>query len=197
MRRGRVILAPVNLIHRWYCKSDGWARTVSEHMMPGVIGDRNLGDNVLEIGPGPGCTTDWLRERVPALTAIEIDHRLAAALKGRLAGTNVTVVEGDATRMPFESSSFSAAVSFTMLHHVPSRELQNALLAEAFRVLRPGGIFTGSDSTQSLRWRLYHVFDTCVPIDPERFSGRLEKAGFGGVKVGPTPNSFWFTAVKP
>lgn len=187
----------MNLIHRWYCKSDGWARIVTEHMMPGVIGDRDLGDNVLEIGPGPGRTTDWLRARVPALTAIEIDHKLAEALRERLAGSNVTVVEGDATKMPFPDDSFSAAVSFTMLHHVPSQELQDALLAEACRVLRPGGVFTGSDSTPSLRWRLFHVLDTCVPVDPAGFSVRLQRASFGAVKVGPSPNSFWFSAVKP
>jgi hypothetical protein len=68
---------------------------------------------------------------VPRLTAIEIDERLAASLKMRLAGTNVTVIEGDATAMPFPDASFSAAISFTMLHHVPSSGLQDRLLAEA------------------------------------------------------------------
>jgi SAM-dependent methyltransferase len=187
----------VNLIHRWYCKSKGWAFVVREYMVPGALRETDLGDAVLEIGPGPGLTTDVLRERVPALTAIEVDHKLATSLKARMSGTNVTVVEGDATAMPFPDASFSGAVSFTMLHHVPSRELQDRLLAETFRILRPGAVFTGSDSTPSLRWRLFHVFDTCVPVDPETFGARLEAAGFTDVKVGPTPNSFWFRAKKP
>ena len=54
-------------------------------------------------------------------------------------GTNVTVVAGDATSMPFPDGSFSGAVCFTMLHHVPSAELQDRLLTETYRVLRPGG----------------------------------------------------------
>src|SRR5439155_9853609 len=142
-------------------------------MMPWVLRDVGLGDNVSEIGPGAGVTTDWLRDRVPALTCVEIDHDLASSLKKRLDGTNVAVVEGDATRMSFPDASFRSAVCFTMLHHVPSRELQDGLLAEAHRVLKPGGLFIGSDSTSSFRFRLFHVLDTCVSVEPDRFAARL------------------------
>jgi ubiquinone/menaquinone biosynthesis C-methylase UbiE len=147
-------------------------------MMPWVLGAMSLGADALEIGPGPGVTTDWLRERVPSLTCIEIDSKLADSLKERLDGSNVTVVEGDATAMPFPDGAFDTAVCFTMLHHVPSRALQDRLLAEAYRVLKPGGVFTGSDSTPSLRWRLFHLFDTCVPVEPDTFVSRLEAVGF-------------------
>lgn len=173
----------MNLFHRWYCNSKGWARGVHNYMLPGVVGDTDLGDSLLEVGPGPGVTTDWFRQRVPKMTAVEIDHKLAGKLQARLAGTNVTVIEGDATRMTLADGSFSAAVSFTMLHHVPSRELQDRLLAEVCRVLRPGGLFIGSDSLPSLRWNLYHVFDTRVPVDPGTFAARLEAAGFTGCEV--------------
>jgi ubiquinone/menaquinone biosynthesis C-methylase UbiE len=166
-------------------------------MMPGVIGEKDLGDHVLEIGPGPGHTTDWLRQRVPRLTAVEIDEKLASALKTRLQGTNVTVVEGDATDMPLPDASFSGAVSLTMLHHVPSKELQDRLLAETFRVLRPGASFVGSDSTPSLLWNLYHLFDTRTPVDPDGFAARLVAAGFTDAKVHRGPNFFSFLATKP
>jgi len=189
----------MNLVHRWYCRSDGWRQAVHSGMMPGVLGKLDLGGNVLEIGPGPGITTDWLRERVPQLTCIEIDSKLADSLKSRLADTNTTVVEGDATAMPFPNDSFDMAVCFTMLHHVPSRELQDRLLAETRRVLKPGAAFTGCDSTPTLRWRLFHLFDTCVPVEPEMFSARLEQEGFTDVRVNARPqyNSFQFFARKP
>ena len=133
--------AIVNILHRRYCRSDAWRQAVHHGMMPWVLGEVDLGANVLEIGPGPGVTTDWLRERVPSLTCVEIDRKLANALKARLEGTNVTVVEGDATAMEFADATFDTAVCFTMLHHVPARALQDSLLAEAHRVLKPGGRF--------------------------------------------------------
>lgn len=186
----------MNLIHRWYCNSPGWAKVVHEQMLPNAFRGLELGDSVLEIGPGPGRTTEWIAERVPALTAIEIDHKLAAALKARMAGTNVTVVEGDGTAMPFPDASFTGAVCFTMLHHVPSPELQDRLFSETARVLKPGATFSGSDSTPSLRWNLFHIMDTRVPVDPETLPARLEAAGFGEVRTGIVPGGFWFRARK-
>lgn len=186
----------MNLFHRWYCRSDGWARQLTLGMGYALDG-LDLGVHLLEIGPGPGAGTDWLRERVPHMTAIEIDHELARSLSGRMEGTNVTVVEGDATAMDFADDSFSAGVCFTMLHHVPSAELQDKLLAEACRVLRPGAPFVGADSTTSLRWRLYHLFDTCVPADPDTFEKRLQAAGFADASVRRLANGFGFSARKP
>jgi ubiquinone/menaquinone biosynthesis C-methylase UbiE len=186
----------MNILHRRYCRSDGWRQAVHRGMMPWVLDEVELGANVLEIGPGPGVTTDWLRERVASLTCVEIDRELADALKARLGGTNVKVVEGDATRMEFADASFDAAVCFTVLHHVPSREFQDRLLAEAYRVLKLGGWFYGSDSTTSFRFRLFHVFDTCVPIEPDGFAARLEAAGFAEVQIEKRPqyNTFKFRA---
>ena len=188
----------MNLLHRRYCRSDEWRRAVHRGMMPWVLDGVELGTNVLEIGPGPGVTTDWLRGRVAALTCVEIDHQLAASLERRLDGTNVTVVEGDATRMVFPESSFDSAVCFTMLHHVPAKELQDRLLMEACRVLKPGRLFLGSDSTSSFRFRLFHVFDTCTPVEPDGFERRLEMAGFGeiGIEKRPEYNTFKFRARK-
>jgi SAM-dependent methyltransferase len=104
------------------------------------------GADVLELGSGPGLTTDVLRERTARLTAVELDPRLASSLQERMKNTNVEVVEADATAMSFRDGSFSAVLSFTMLHHVPSATLQDQLLAEAGRVLRPGGAFAGTDA---------------------------------------------------
>src|SRR3972149_4144783 len=98
-------------------------------MMPWVLKSVDLSGEVLEIGPGPGVTTDCLREHAAKLTCIEIDPKLASSPKQRLSGTNVTGQEGDATAMPFADGSFDLALSFTMLHHVPSPELQDRLVA--------------------------------------------------------------------
>jgi ubiquinone/menaquinone biosynthesis C-methylase UbiE len=154
------------------------------------------GEDVLELGPGPGLTTDVLRERAARLTAVEIDPRLASSLQERMKNTNVEVVEADATAMPFPDGSFSAVLSFTMLHHVPSVTLQDQLLAEAWRVLRPGGVFAGSDTAPGALLRPVHIGDTMVPVDPATLSHRLKTAGFDEVEVKKGLGEFRFQAIR-
>ncbi len=154
--------------------------------------------DVLELGPGPGLTTDWLRHQCPHLTCLELDSTLAQSLHERLGNENVTVELGDATAMPFRDETFSAVLSFTMLlHHVPSSGLQARVFAEAFRVLRPGGIFVGSDSSWSVRMWLYHLADTLVAIDPKGLPEGLRAAGFEQVNVEALGGRFRFRAKRP
>jgi SAM-dependent methyltransferase len=99
--------------------------------------------------------------------------------------------------MPLPDANFDAVVCFTMLHHVSSVGLQDRLLAEAARVLRPGGVFAGVDSLGSRLFRLLHLFDTMVVIDPCAFPQRLRAAGFANVRVDILANRFRFRAHKP
>jgi SAM-dependent methyltransferase len=131
------------------------------------------------------------------LGALEIDAALAAALSARLKGSNVDVIEGDATKMPFLESEFSGVVSFTMLHHVPSQELQNKVLAEVLRVLQPGGFFVGSDSLQNWFMTIIHIGDTLVPVNPNGFAARLESVGFEVLEVEKDSQAFRFRARRP
>ena len=114
---------------------------------------------------------------------MEIDPELAASLRDRLGGGNVEVVCADATATGLPGGRFSAAVCLTMLHHVPSTALQDRLFAEIHRLIRPGGVLAGQDSLATDELRELHVDDTYVPVDPAGLAGRLEGAGFVGVRV--------------
>jgi ubiquinone/menaquinone biosynthesis C-methylase UbiE len=184
----------MNLLHRWICRSAYWKKTVSEQIVPWVLQDIDLGADVLEIGPGPGLTTDLLRERCVHLTALEIDPKMAQALQRRLGNGKLTIVHGDGTAMPFPDSSFSGAVAFTMLHHVPSATLQDKLLREVSRVLKPGAVFAGTDSLASTKMRIVHIADTYVPVDPKNFPARLKSAGFRDIEVERGETRFRFRA---
>ena len=174
-----------------------WRTTLENNLVPWTITGAQLGDDALEIGPGPGLTTEILRRHVPQLTVLELDPELADSLRAKTEWSNVRVVEGDATRMPFRDSSFSAAAAFTMLHHVPSPELQDRLFAEALRVLRPNGIFLGIDSRINWEMRFIHIFDTLVCIDPATLKMRLEAVGFEQVQIECDDRRFRFRAMKP
>ena len=184
----------MNRLHRWICRSGFWKKFLRDELLPWALKDVDLGQNVLEVGPGPGLTTDLLRTRFDRVTAIEVDPALADLLKQRMNGTNVTVIHGDAAAMPFESATFSGAVAFTMLHHVPSPALQDRLLREVHRVVRPGGTFSGADSMWSAGLWLIHIGDTLVPVDPHAFKSRLESAGFTDVQIELGKKRFRFSA---
>jgi SAM-dependent methyltransferase len=173
----------MNEAHLAFCGSDEWREAIEKWILPWALGDVDLGADVVEVGPGPGLTTDRLRHGVERLTAVEIDPDLAAALRERMVGTNVEVVNADATALPHESNRFSGAVSFTMLHHVPTAELQDRLFAELARVLAADGVLVLSDSLASDELRAFHDGDTYNPVDPATLPVRLAGAGFDSIDV--------------
>ncbi len=156
---------------------------IEEQILPPVLGDADLGDDVIEIGPGPGFTTDVLRRRVARLTAVEIDEVLAERLANRLAGTNVEVVRADATDTGLDSARFSGAGSFNMLHHVPTAAAQDAIFGELARVLRPGALLVAADAVYSEGLLAFHEDDTYNPIDPDGLAARLQTAGFENIDI--------------
>lgn len=187
----------MNAFHRWFCRSAFWRAAVDRKLIPWVLDNVELGSSVLEIGAGPGMVTERLGGMASCLTAVEIDAQLAASLARRMRDTNVRVVQADGTTLPFDGATFSAAVCLTMLHHIPSIELQDALLREVWRVLRPNGVFAGSDSRRSRGMQLIHIGDTLVPVDPGTFHRRLETAGFIDVRVDAVGRAFRFFARRP
>lgn len=182
----------MNVVHRLYCRSGRW-RSRLDDLLPWATQDVPLaGARVLEIGSGPGRTTDWLLPRVGSLAAVELDEHDAAALAARL--PQVDARRADATDLPFENGVFDAVVCFTMLHHVPTTDLQDRLLAEAARVLRPGGTFAGSDSRWGPLFAVAHLRDTMRLVDPETFPDRLLAAGLADPKVDVRGDAFRFRA---
>ncbi|WP_431970878.1 class I SAM-dependent methyltransferase [Nocardia sp. bgisy134] len=187
---------PMNLLHRMLCRSALWERTSATRIVPWALTGLDLGAAALEIGPGYGANVRTLASRTGALTGLEIDPGLAARLRDRH-GADMTAVEGDGAAMPLPDSAFDAVVCFTMLHHVPSAAVQDAVFAEALRVLRPGGVFAGSDGLDSRGFRLLHVGDTCVPVPPDTAAERLTRAGFTDVDIETGTTSFRFRARRP
>jgi ubiquinone/menaquinone biosynthesis C-methylase UbiE len=170
------------------CGSDEWRKAMREVILPWALNDTDLGDDVLEVGPGYGATTDVLSQRVPRLTSVEIDDELAAMLTDRFAGVpSVEIVNGDATSLPYADNRFSGAACFTMLHHVPTVALQDRLFAEVARVLRPGAPLVASDSLASDELEAHHEGDTYNPVDPASLPSRLATAGFEDVEVRTNP----------
>jgi SAM-dependent methyltransferase len=177
------------------CSTPEWAEFMESEVLAPVTAGQELGDEMLELGPGPGAATRWLRHRVKRLVALELDPDAAERLQDELGDTNVTVRVGDSTRAPFSEASFDSVACFTMLHHLPTAQEQFRTLCEAFRVLRTGGVLVGADSLASQGLHEFHEGDTYNPIDPARLLVFLQAAGFGHVMVS-AGEGLLFTARK-
>jgi SAM-dependent methyltransferase len=79
----------------------------------------------------------------------------------------------------------------------PRLRYKTVLMQEACRVLKPGGIFVGTDSVWSVPLWLFHLGDTLVAINPSTLPARLKAAGFTDVHIEAKKMRFRFSARRP
>lgn len=140
------------------CRSGPW-QAIARRAVPWATLHAELAGDVLEIGAGGGAMSAELARVFPhiRLTTTDTDASMVDAARTRLAACpNVTVRQADVTRLPFADASFDVVASFLMLHHVIDWE---SAVAEAARVLRPGGLLVGYDLTDTPVASLIHGLD--------------------------------------
>jgi ubiquinone/menaquinone biosynthesis C-methylase UbiE len=121
--------------------------------------------HALEIGCGTGSITRVLARWPNVERAVGVDPSAVFIERARQlseAMTQVSFQEGDGRALPLGAQSFDVAVVNTTLCHVPQPEL---LLAEAFRVLRPGGwlaVFDGDYVTATVARGEFDPLQACV-----------------------------------
>src|SRR6266540_2363383 len=163
---------------------------------PTALADLHEGEVVLDLGSGGGIDVLLSARRVgPTGKAYGLDmtdEMLALAREnGRKAGVaNVEFLKGEIEHMPLPDSSVDVIISNCVINLSPDKD---AVLAEAFRVLRPGGRFAVSDvvvrgEVPAAIRKSVELWIGCVAgaLEESEYRGKLAKVGFEAVDVEPT-----------
>jgi SAM-dependent methyltransferase len=98
-------------------------------------------ERALEIGPGLGRVCVALAEHFDHVTGIDVSQEMVERARTLIDHDRIELLVGDGvTLQPVPDRSVDFVVSFTVLQHLPSTELVLGYVAEAARVLRPGGV---------------------------------------------------------
>ncbi|HVO56220.1 MAG TPA: class I SAM-dependent methyltransferase [Dongiaceae bacterium] len=189
----------MNRFEDWFCSSRLWRMVTERKLLPWVLSGYALGEHVLEVGSGPGATTEELLRRAGRVTSLEYDAAYASQLAVRYrtkSGARLTVVRGDAAALPFPDNTFSSVVAVLVLHHLRSRELQDRAFQEIHRVLRPGGNFFAFEVRDGWLHRVGHYHSTFVPVAPASAFARLTVAGFSRIAVDIERSAFRLCASR-
>jgi SAM-dependent methyltransferase len=168
-----------------FCRSAPWQSFARHLVLPWVLGRRQPSGEVLEIGAGSGAMALGVTTAFPdvRLTVTDLDEAMVAAARARLGGRKGVVIEqANVAALPFNDGAFDVVTSYLMLHHVV---VWQSALAEALRVLRPGGIFLGYDLADTRVARLIHRLDRSPfrMLSASELEDGLAQAGFTAINV--------------
>jgi ubiquinone/menaquinone biosynthesis C-methylase UbiE len=154
----------------------------------------------IDLGCGTGSTTILIKQAFPGATVTGLDlspYMLAvAADRARQAGVDINWQHGTAESTQIEAGSFDLVTASLLFHETPP-EITQAILAESYRLLAPGGtllILDGNQRTLRSLELLNNVFEE--PYIQAYAAGNLDawmgKAGFDRVQ---TTDVFWLNQV--
>lgn len=185
-----------NIMNEDYNELDGYNPDADLGLgcgLPTQFAKIKKGDTVIDLGSGAGNDCFIARaETGEAGKVIGIDFTEAMIDKARtnaekLGFNNVEFRQGDIEKMPVTANVADVIVSNCVLNLVPNKQ---AVFAEIFRVLKPGGHFSISDIvvTGTLPEQIKsaaEMYAGCVAgaIDREKYLGHISEAGFKNVTI--------------
>ena len=156
---------------------------------------------VLDLGCGSGTLAIAIAAAPGPhqVTGIDGDPEILGIARAKAGAGDVTWVEGMADALPFADASFDRVVTSLLLHHLDP-PVKRAALAEAHRVLRPGGRLHVADFGRSQDPLMRLLFAGLQVLDGRsntadhpagRLPGMIDDAGFTSVESGGSLRTTW------
>ena len=108
------------------------------------------GSRLLDVGCGTARTLRQIAIAHPdlALVGVDLSRYYLEVARGLLRGRRAALAVGNGEALPLASGSFDAVTCVYLLHELPL-DARRRVLAEARRVLRPGGLLVLEDACQA------------------------------------------------
>jgi ubiquinone/menaquinone biosynthesis C-methylase UbiE len=163
---------------------------------PTALAEIALGETVLDLGSGGGIDVLLSAKRVgPTGKVYGLDMtdemlELARANQAKAGITNVEFLKGDIENIPLPENSVDLIISNCVINLSPDKD---RVLAEAFRVLKPGGRFAVSDIVtrgeipNEIRQSI-ELWAGCIAgaLEDKEYERKLAQAGFEHISMEPT-----------
>ena len=159
------------------------------------------GMQILDLGCGTGILFDLLRRRIGPkglVTGVDFSIRMAQKAHRNFPFGNVTVIDADASALPFLDSTYDMAISFESFPHFSHKR---RALSEIDRVLKPGAMFYIIDLASSHEVAEMHrrrggvIADDELPSEDD-LRRMFAESHFEKVQIEDHPGLFLVSAVN-
>jgi ubiquinone/menaquinone biosynthesis C-methylase UbiE len=194
---------PFNIITKiiWGFKDTDYAQGLLEKI------PNDFSGKLLDLPAGTGVLTGEKYTRLESahIVCMDYSNEMLSIAQKRFFGSNlknVSCIQGDAGAIPFHDETFNMVLSMNGFHAFPNKE---KALAEIYRVLKKGGIFTGcfyiKGETRRTDWFVKHLFARNGTFTPPFYTKteiieKLEK-NYAGLELWNTGSIACFTCKKP
>jgi len=96
------------------------------------------GDRVLDLGCANGRLSEVIKNKNVIFWGVDVSEKLIGIAKEKYPEAKFQIASG--LNLPFSGNYFDKIYSISVIHNIPSKEFQLQYLAEAERVLKPGGL---------------------------------------------------------
>lgn len=158
--------------------SESGVRALADVVLDGIELSRDA--IAVEIGCGIGRLARELAPQVSRLIACDISEEMLSRGRARCAGIpNVEFVRIDGDLSPVPSQSADFVFSHLVFQHLPRRRFVRRYLSEAFRTLKPGGVFRADVDGRSHQWLRRAIADSWSGIVYSEAGWRRDLASAG------------------